>query len=581
MTGMDEIRGDRLDPSTTSRWGRRLTAAQVDRRRLMKGLLAGGAVATLAGIPRGFAVAQSTPEVPIAASPAPYDGSLAAEQVMRLPAGEPVTMDPGVSYGDVEIDIFANVFEGLVGVDQRTGLVVPRAAESFEANADNTQYTFTIRQGAMWSDGTPLNANDFVYSWRRVLDPDTLSEYTAAIYPIKNAEAIDNGELELDQLGVAALDDYTLQVTLEAATPYFPLLATTWTYAAVPKHVIDAKGAEWVEAGNIVSSGPFMMTEWTHDQQITLVPNPNYYGDKPTLTKATYRIFEDTSTQAYIAYEAGELDYAEPDGPDLDRIFADPALSADLVQFPLSNTYFVVCDTTNAPTDQVAFRQALSKSIDRTTLATTILRGQYLPAPSVLPDNIPGHNPEAVLPESVPEAQQLLVDAGIDPAATTIELTYVSSPARYKTVAEYLQSTWQQNLGITVTLAPLESSAYSDWRASRETQTFGVYTGTWGSDFADASNWFNQNFTSQSDHYRTHWVNEEFDTLCATAAPNVDTAQRDGQYSQAEAILVEQAPIIPMYRGKAARAVKPYVKDLWFQPILSSPHLRNVKIAAV
>lgn len=570
---------DQLESSFT-RAGRRLTGAQVDRRRLMRGLLATGAVATLAGVPR-LASAQSTPDAVIPASPEPFVGDLAAEQIMRLPGGEPVTMDPGVSYGDVELQVLFNIFEGLVGVDMRTGAVVPRAAESFTSNEDDTQFTFIIRQGAMWSDGTALNANDFVYSWQRVLDPDTLSEYTSALYPILNAAAIDAGEMDLTELGVTALDDYTLQVTLEGATPYFPLLATTWTYAAVPRHVIDAVGPEWVEAENIVSSGPFIMTEWSHDQQIVLEPNPNYYGEQPTLARVEYRIFEDETSQGYIAYEANELDYAEPEGPDLDRILADPALAAELIEFPQSNTYFVVCDTTSAPTDQVAFRQALSKSIDRTTLAGTILRDQFLPAFSVLPPDIPGNNPDAAVTESVAEAQALLVGAGIDPAATTIELTYVSTPARYKTVAEYLQATWQQNLGITVTLAPLEDAAYSDWRASRETQAYGVYTGVWGSDFADASNWFNQNFTSQSDHYRNHWVNEEFDTLCATAAPNTDAAARDNQYSRAEAILVDQAPIIPMYRAKAVRALKPYVKDLWFQPILSVPHLRTVKIAAV
>ncbi len=570
---------DQQRPSSLTRAGRRLTAAQVDRRKLMRGLLASGAIASLAGVPP-LAGAQSTPEGSTPASPEPFVGDLAAEQIIRLPTGEPTTMDPGVSYGDDELTIFYNIFEGLVGVDMRTGEVVPRAAESYTSNDDSTQFTFTIRQGAMWSDGTPLNANDFVYSWQRVLDPDTLSEYTAALYPILNAEAIDAGEMEITELGVTALDDYTLQVTLEGATPYFPLLATTWTYAAVPRHVIDAVGPEWVEAENIVSSGPFMMTEWTHDQQMVLEPNPNYYGEKPTLTRAEYRIFEDESTQAYVAYEADELDYAEPEGPDLDRILADPALAAELVEFPLSNTFFIVCDTSTAPTDQTAFRQALSKSIDRNLLAGTILRNQYLPAFSILPPDIPGNNPDAGVTESIEEAQALLAGAGIDPAATTIELTYLSTPTRYKTVAEYLQATWQQNLGIAVTLAPLEDSAYSDWRASRETQAYGVYSGTWGSDFADASNWFNQNFTSQTDHYRNHWVNEEFDSLCATAAPNTNVEERDSQYAQAEAILVEEAPIFPLYRGKATRALKPYVKDLWFQPIISVPHLRTVKISA-
>jgi len=567
--------------------GRKLTRKQLDRRTMMRGLVASGAVATLAGLPRSI-MAQSTPAAspagaPVAApkaSPAPYTGALAADQVMRLPLLEPTTMDPGVSYGDSEIYIFYNIFDGLVGIDQETGKVVPRIAESFEGNKDDSEFTFKIRQGVTWSDGTPLNANDFVYSWRRVLDPNTISQYIPALYPIKNAQKIEKGQAKLEELGVTAVDDNTLKVTLEGPTPFFPLLATTWTFSPVPKHVVDEKGDQWVEAANIVSSGPFIMKEWTHDQQIVLEQNPHYYGDKPTLTKATYRIFKDTSTQAYVAFQNNELDYAEPEGADLERSLADPAAAANIIQFAQSNCFFVVCDTTNTPTDKVEFRQALYKSIDRNLIANTILKGQFLPAFTILAPDIPGNNPEAAMTESVDEAKQLLAKSGIDAGATQIEIVYLSSPARYKTIAEYLQATWQKNLGIKVKLSPIESAAYSDWRASREKQPFNTYTGTWGSDFADASNWFNQNFTTDSDHYRNHWKNDEFNSLVATAVVNTNPEERKQQYASAEKIIVEQAPIIPMYRGKAFRAVKPNVKNLWFQAVLSLPHLRNVKIAA-
>lgn len=553
--------------------GRRLTEAQLNRRRLMQGLLASGAYATIAGLGRR-AAAQGTPAAE------PFSGELAADQVMRLPTTEPTTMDPGVSYGDDELNMFFNIFEGLVGVDQQTGEVVPRVAESWEENEDATQFTFKIRSGVTWSDGTPLNANDFEYSWKRVLDPNTVSQYTGAMYPIKNAQAIENGEVDLEELGVKAVDEQTLQVTLEGSTPYFPLLATTWTFSPVPKHVIDEKAEQWVEAENIVSNGPFIMTEWTHDQQIVLEANPNYYGDKPTLTRAEYRIFDDAAAQAYVAYENDELDYCAPEGPDLDRVVADPEASKEVLQFQLSNCYFIVCDTTNKPTDNVDFRRALSKALDRNTLAGTVLTNQYEPAFSLLPDNIPGHNPEATLPESVDEAKQLLTTAGIDdPSSVELELVHINLSFN-TTVAQYLQEAWQDGLGIKVTLSPIEDSTYSDWRASRETQPFNVYTGSWGSDFADASNWFNQNFTTQADHYRNHWSYPEFDDLVAKAAVNTNIEERDQQYGQAESILIEQAPIIPMVRGKAFRVIKPYVKDIYFQPVLSYVHLRTIKIAA-
>jgi oligopeptide transport system substrate-binding protein len=559
--------------------GRRLTEAQLNRRRFMRGLLTSGAIATIAGLhcPSG-ALAQATPSTE---EWTPYSGQLAPDQVMRLSTQEPTTMDPGVSYGGEELAIFFNIFDGLVGVDQRTGQVVPRVAERWDINADASEYTFHIRQGVTWSDGTPLGANDFVYAWTRVLDPKTASQYIPALYPIKNAEKIAKGELTIDQFGVQAVDDHTLKVTLEGPTTYFPLLASTWTYFPVPKHVIDAKGNQWVEPGNIVSNGPYVMTEWTHDQKIVVEPNPAYYGDKPTVTRAEYLIYADPATQSYTPFENNELDYAAPEGADLDRALADPGLSKDIITFERSNCYFIVCDTTNPPTDKVEFRQALSKSIGRTTLAETVLNKQYEPAPTLLPTNIPGHNPDAGLGESVDDAKQLLATAGVDPSSVKLDLTFISNSSFYSTVVQYLQSTWQQNLGITINLAPLaDDNAYSDWRASRETQPFNIYTGSWGSDFADASNWFNQNFTHAADHYRNHWNYPEFDQLVAKAQTNTNTEERNQQYAQAEKILLDQAPIIPFVHGKSFRAIKPWVKDLFFQPILSYVHLRTVKIAA-
>jgi oligopeptide transport system substrate-binding protein len=574
-------------PSTrreTLRNGRVLTERQADRRRFMQGLLASGGLATamMAGPGLLRAGAQATPTASPEASPvAAYDGPLAAEQVLRLAITEPTTLDPGVSYGDDELAIFFNIYDGLAGIDQATGEVVPRVAESWDINEDASVYTFKIREGVTWSDGTPINANDFVYSWQRVLDPDTLSEYMSAMYFLKNGEAISNGEMDLTELGVKAIDDLTLEVTLTGPMTFFPKIAATWTYFPVPKHIIDTDPEGWTELAPGVSNGPYIIESWTHDESMVLVANPNYStGDPVTITRAEYTIMEDTSTQAYIAFENDELDYAAPEGPDLDRVLADPEASKLLIQFPLSNCFFAVCDTSQEPTNTVEFRQALYKAINRDELANTVLRGQYLPAYTVMSPDIPGSlKDESPIAESPEEAAQLVADAGVDPASVNLELTYINSPARNKTVAEYLQATWQEVLGITVTLAPIEDAAYIDWRASRETQPFGVYTGSWGSDFVDPSNWINQNFTSQADHYRNHWVNAEFDEIAAAAVSNTNEEERVAQYQEAEAILVTEAPIIPLYRGKAVRAVKPYVNDAYFQSTLSVLHLRTVKIA--
>jgi ABC-type oligopeptide transport system substrate-binding subunit len=569
--------------------GRRLTERQFNRRQFNLGLLASGAFAALAGVGRHQSVfAQAATPIASPSAAAAYDGPLAATQEMRLPTTEPTTMDPGVSYGDDELDIFYNIFDGLVGIDQATGEVVPRVAESFSANADASEFTFKIRQGVTWSDGTPLNAHDFEYSWKRILDPDLASQYIPALYPIKNAEAIVNSmsagkgtpvtPRSIDDLGVKATDDYTFVVTLEGPTTFFPLLATTWTFNPVPKHVIDKNGAKWVEAENIVSNGPYKMTQWNHDQNIVLELNDKYYGDKPTITKATYTIQQDTGADSYVPFQNNELDYCLPDGPSLETARADTSGDQTMITFQRSNTYFVVCDTSNTPTDKVEFRQALSKSIDRETLANTVLKGSYAPAPTLLPDNIPGHNPNATLGESVDEAKALLSKAGVDPSSVELELTFINSQY-YTTVVQYLQAGWQQNLGIKIKLNPIEDSAYSDWRAARETTPFNIYTGSWGSDFADASKWFNQNFTHAADHYRNHWNDPDFDALVGKAVNNTNLDERNQEYSQAEAMLVDQAPIIPVLHGIAFRFVKPWVKDIHFQPVNPIVHLRTIKIA--
>ncbi|MEZ4521608.1 MAG: peptide ABC transporter substrate-binding protein [Thermomicrobiales bacterium] len=504
-------------------------------------------------------------------------GTLADEQVLRLPGTEPNDLDPAVSYG-YGLPQFRNLFDGLVGIDPRSNEVVPQLAESFEANDDATVYTFTLRSGLTWSDGTPLAAEDFVWSWKRVLDPETRSQYIPALYPIKGAqEAADDPGL-VDDLGVAAPDDQTVEVTLVGPTPYFPLLVTTWTFYPVPKHVVDEKGAEWYEAGNMVSTGPYVLSEWNHNQSIILERNPEYWDEQPTLARMEYSLFDDELAQGIIAYENDELDETEVPGSDLQRVRDDSSLSEQIIQLERSSTRFVVCDTTNAPTDDYRVRQALSMSIDRETLTQQIRLGDSEPAYTVLPPDIAGYNPDASLGMDVDKAVSLLADAGYDdPSEIEISLVYIST-ATYKLDAEYLQNAWSENLGINVTLEPIEQNTYSDWRASRETSPFNVYIGNWGSDFGDPYNWHNQNFTTESDHYRNHWEYPDFNDLVAEAAVNTDEEERRKQYEDAEAMLVEQAPIIPLWHQLSFFLVKPYVKNVFLQPILPVVYGKYVSI---
>jgi oligopeptide transport system substrate-binding protein len=507
-------------------------------------------------------------------------GELAAEQVVRLPEGEPVRFDPGVTSGGKGLEMTQNLFEGLVFIDQRDGSLQMGVAETMDVNDDQTEFTFKVRDGVTWSDGTPLNAKDFEWSWKRVLDPETKSEYTTALYPLKNAAAIDAGDKDLEELGVKATDDQTLVVTLEGPTPYFPLLAATWTYYPVPQHTVKEFGDAWVEAGNMVSNGPYVLTAWEHDQSMTLERNEKYYGEAPTITRADYTLFADPVTQALVAFENNELDQAQVAGADLERVKNDAALSPLMQVFPRSGTEFIICDTTNAPTDDVKVRQALAMAIERDALANGILKGEFSPAPTILPPDIPGYNEAAALGEDAAKAKQLLADAGFPDGQgfPKLSLTYHSASTQEQKSAQYLQGVWKQTLGIDVTLDPLEDKAYQDWFNSRTDQPFNLLLDFWGSDWGDPANWHNQLFDSKADFYHSHWKNDDFDKLVRDAAVMGDQEARVAQYQKAEVILNQDAALIPLFHLNRIYVIKPWVQGIVHYPILGRTWLRYISI---
>src|SRR5215210_1838119 len=507
-------------------------------------------------------------------------GELAADQVVRLPEGEPVRFDPGVTSGGKGLEMTQNLFEGLVFIDQRDGSLQLGIAETMDVNEEQTEFTFKVRDGVTWSDGTPLNANDFEWSWKRVLAPETKSEYTSALYPLKNAAKIDAGEMPLEELGVKATDEKNLVVTLEGPTPYFPLLAATWTYYPVPRHVIEKEGDAWVEAGKMVSNGPYILTAWEHDQSMTLERNEKYYGEPPTITKGEFTLFSDPVAQALVAFENNELDQAQVAGADLERAKNDPNLGPLVQVFPRSGTAFIICDTTNRPTDDVRVRQALALAIQRDTLAKGVLKGEFSPAQTILPPDIPGHNEAAALGEDVEKAKQLLADAGYPDGQGFPELTvtFNTTYGEHKKTAEYLQGIWKQTLGINLKIDPLEAKAYQDWLNSRVDQPYNLHIDFWGSDWGDPANWHNQLFASQSDFYHSHWKNDEFDKLVREAAGMGDAEARIGQYEKAEVILNQEASIIPLFNLNRVYVVKPWVQGITHYPILGRTWLRYISI---
>jgi len=514
-------------------------------------------------------------------NPPPAGVKLASDQSLRYMYIEPTHLDPGLATSGTEVYLIYEIWEGLLRFDAQ-GNVQPLGATNWDVSADGTVYTFHLRDGVKWTDGTPVTADDYVWTWQRNEDPKTASEYAEALYIVKNAQAINSGKItDLTQLGVKAPDPSTFVATLEGPAGYFLRLASTWTAMPLPKQSVTKNGTKWVQPPNAISNGPFKLTEWTPSQQITLTRNEGYWGQKPTLQTVTIKLVTDPQTSGLTAYENNELDIAIGPWPaDFARIKSDATLSKQLHIVPLSQTYFVVCDTSNSssPVSKPEVRKALYLALDRTQIVTKVFQGLYVPAYTILPDDILGHNPNAKLQGTVQDAQNLLTQAGY-PGGKGISLTMpYSQNANNNLIAQVLQQMWQSNLGITVTLNPMETKAWTSLFESFGKTHYDLYFSAWGSDYLDPYDWMNFLFTTGTDFYHAHWSDTQFDTLCQQAAVEQDPNKRAQLYSQAETVLIAGAAYIPLYHTATPYLFKPWMLNYSYQATGGRPYTQ-VEIA--
>jgi oligopeptide transport system substrate-binding protein len=313
---------------------------------------------------------------------------------------------------------------------------------------------------------------------------------------------------------------------------------------------------------------------------MTLERNDAYYGEAPTITRADFMLLADQVAQALVPFEADELDQAQVAGADLDRVRNDSVLGPMVQVFPRSGTEFITCDTTNAPTDNVLVRQALSMALERDALANGVLKGEFSPAATMLPPDIPGYNPDSALGEDPNKAKELLAEAGYPNGEgfPEIKLTYISTRNDRQKAAQYLQGVWKQQFGINVVLDPLEDKAYQDWFNSLVETPFNLSLNSWGSDWGDPANWHNQLFDSQADFYHSHWKNDQFDTLVRDAITMGDAEARIAKYFEAESLLVQDAALIPVWNLNRIYVVKPWVQGIVHYPILGRTWLRYISI---
>jgi oligopeptide transport system substrate-binding protein len=508
------------------------------------------------------------------------------EQVVRLPSPEPPTLDPGLATDGHSIDPIYQLFEGLVGYDEQ-GNVSGVQAQGWQVSEDGRTYTFQLREGMRWSDGRPVTAADYEYAWKRNVDPKTASDYANVLYPIQNAERINTGGADPATLGVRAVDDRTLVVQLEQPAAYFLRLASTWTLYPLPRWAIERYADRWSEPGNIVTNGPFKLESWRHDQELVLVRDDAYWGPKPTLQRAIFKIFPDgAEDQMVTAYEAGELDVSTTNfavsAGQADRLQADPKYRDQLHQFPASHTRFIVVNHRRPALRDPRVRQALGLTIEREKVLREVLRRPGQPATSLQPEGIAGRQPELWPAEDVQRAKQLLAEAGYPDGRGFPELSFTYRTSdEWKLLAQYLQRRWKDTLGINVRLDNMEWKAFLKWRHEAGWSDRGdLYLGDWISDYEDPSNWYNVLWDSAEDptQFNGGWASSEYDGLVRRARGELDARARTALYEQAEAILAGDYVHIPFIYERYALLVRPYVQNYVPTRVLGNTPLRQMAI---
>lgn len=479
---------------------------------------------------------------------------------------EPQGLDPHVVTGVPESKLIDALFEGLTRKNPWTLEPEPGAAASWEFSEDRRVITFKMQPEGRWSNGEPVTAHDFVWSWRRALDPQMGNLYAYMLYPVVNAEAYATGKLDDPELlGVRALDDLTLEVTLNEPTPYFLQLLDHYSSFAVPRSVVEQFGAatdrftRWTRAGNIVTNGPFRLKEWQLNRRIVAEKNPHYWdADTVRLNGIVFYPTENLVSEERM-FRVNQLhvtnDVPLAKFPDYRQLENSPFIEA-----PYLGTYFYLLNTTRPPLDDVRVRRALSLAVDRESLTRNVLYGSNDPAYAITPPGTLGYQPPQLFSYNPEQARQLLAEAGFPNGAgwPALELIYNTSESHRK-VAVAVQQMWKDVLNIEVTLANQEWKVYLD---SVSEMNFDIARRGWIGDYVDPNNFLDMYITGGGNN-NTGFADTVYDEMILRRAPQAATQEeRFAIFHEAETRLMEQMPIIPIYTYASKHLVHPSVKGM-------------------
>lgn len=493
------------------------------------------------------------------------------------------SLDPHLAGGSVDHNVLSALFEGLITLDEETLQPRPGAAERWEISPDGLTYTFFLRSNAKWSNGDPLTARDFLYSFRRALSPALGSEYKDALYPIRNAEAFARGQIEnFSIVGIRAHDDTTLEIALSRPTPHF--ITVLRANVCFPVHAasierdggkVDDRTAKWTRASPFVSNGPFRFREWKDHQHLIVDKNPNYWdAARVRLNAITFHPSESTQNQE-LAFRAGQL-HTTWDVP-LSKVEAYRKESPELLRLePFFESYFLRFNTKHRLLSDYRLRRALSLAIDREAIVKNILRGGQTVATALTPPGLGGYTPPNAVTYDLETAKKHLADAGFPggKGLPPIELTTISSEINQR-IAEAIQQMWRRDLGVECQIIQKEFKVLLD---AFDTLDYTVARGRWIGEYPDPLTYLTI-FTTGNGVNGTGFADPLYDAMVSQANAERAPAARLAGLQRAEAYLMSQMPIAPIYWGSrttlVARSVRGWkksplgfrnYKDVWLEP---------------
>ncbi len=479
---------------------------------------------------------------------------------------EPQALDPHIVTGVPEHNIIQALFEGLVTKNPETLEIEPGVAESWDISEDGTRYTFHLREDARWSNGDPVTAEDFRWSWQRALTPELGNQYNYMYFAIENAEAFATGEIEdFSQVGVEVLDRRTLQVQLNEPTPYFLQILDHYSTFPVHRPTLEAAGSptdrltQWARVDSMVSNGPFELTAWQVNDRIRVEKRESYWDAEAVDLNAIvfYPISNQVTEERMFRDELLHVTGTVP----LDKISVYRQNEPELIEIsPYLGTYYYMINTRREPFDDARVRRALAMAVDRQLLTDTVMQGIVEPAYAITPPGTLGYEPPRTFSHDPGRARELLAEAGYEDGEgfPTFEILYNTQDA-HRRIAVAIQEMWREELGIDVELVNQEWQVYLE---NQQNMNYDISRRGWIGDYVDP-NTFLDMFITGGGNNNTGFSDSRYDRIISELAPAAQQRERRYElFREAETILMEAMPIIPLYTYQSTHLKHPGVQGM-------------------